>query len=202
MEIENPRGEALVGKPLPFALPGVPLRSDMAEEPAAPAEPAGQAAAEAPVTAPAEPAAAEAAPAPDAAAPKGDLEFHLEAAGRYSARKKYRSAAAEYGAAARFLPAGDARAVYVLERQGAMLLKAGAAPKAQEYFVSAIGKAKELNAAGGDLANAHLGLGYCLEKANKVPDAIASYERAMELTSSKTVKARLAKTISELKKTP
>ena len=199
MEIENPRGEDLVGKPLPFALPGVPLRSELEDEPDAATDEEKEIEAALP---PAGSPPAEAAPAPAAPAAKGDLEFHLEAAGRYSARKKYRSAAAEYGAALPFLPAGDARAVRVLERQGAMLLRAGALPKAQEYFLSAIDKAKELNSSGNDLADSYLGLGYCQEKAGKVPDAIGSYEKAMQLSGSKKIKARLAKTISDLKAMP
>lgn len=193
----------------PQALPGFPLGS---VRPHVPAKARAAAPAGAPVAAPAAPAddlpAATASSGvgaaelkqPAAAADPGDLTFHIAAADNYSARKKYRSAGAEYGAALRYLPDGDARAVHLLERQGAMLLKAGAAPKAKEYFLSAIKKAEELHAEGNDLADAQLGLGYCFEKENKLPEAISSYKKAMELTSSKAVKAKLSKTISDLKK--
>ena len=88
----------------------------------------------------------------------------------------------------------------LLERQGAMLLKAGSLVKARGKFVSAIEKAAELKPFGNDLANAHLGLGYCLEKANKIPDAISNYQKALEFSDNKKFKARIAKTISDLKK--
>lgn len=193
-----------------FSLPGVPMKY-MPPQGWAKPKPKTETAAEtpAPAAAPAAPPeekpAAPAAPQPEAAAAKpegdkaGDLEFHLSAARKYAARKHYRSAAAEYAAAAPFLPAGDARAVHLLERQGAMLLRSGDEAKAAGLFSAAIGKAKELKAAGGDLANAHLGLGYCLEKKNDVPAALANYEKALQLSSSRTIKARIAKTIDDLK---
>ncbi len=197
-EQQPPRVESGGGTPPAFALPGVPLKSDLE---AAKAQP------EAGVTPPAEPkpaAAPEEQAVPAAAAPAAgkDLEFHLGAARRYAARRQYRSAAAEYGAALPFLPAGDARAVYLLERQGAMVLRTGSEARAGEHFLAAIAKAKELNAAGKDLANAHLGLGYCLEKAKNIPDAILNYEKALELSGSAKTKARIAETISDLKKLP
>ena len=191
----NPRGEAAGGKTPAFALPGVPLKSETGAALAEEKKP--EAAAE-----PAEANPAEAKPAEAAPAASGDLEFHLAAARKYSTAKKYRSAAAEYGAALKFLPAGDAQAVHLLERQGAMLLRVGDAPKAKEHFLSAISKAKELNASGEDLASSHLGLGYCLEKDNKIQEAIDSYEKARVLSGSKKVKARITKTISDLKKAP
>lgn len=194
-----------------FSLPGVPMKymppqaRAKALPPAEAAPAAKPAAAEAkpapaPAAAPAEiPAAA--APAPAASTDKagGDLEYHLNAAKRYSFQKKYKSAAAEYGAAFPFLPAGDARGVYLLERQGAMLLRAGSEAKAQEAFTVAIQKAAVLKTAGKDLANAHLGLGYCLEKKNNIREAIKNYEKAAELSAGKKAKARIAKTISDLK---
>jgi tetratricopeptide (TPR) repeat protein len=194
-EPQSPRVESGSGTPPAFALPGVPLKSDLEAEIAAKAQP------EAAVTPPAE-ASPAATPAETAPATGNDLEFHLGAAKRYAARRQYRSAAAEYGAALPFLPAGDARAVYLLERQGAMVLRTGSAAKAGEHFLSAIAKAKELNASGNDLANSHLGLGYCLEKAKDIPGAIANYEKALELSGSAKVKARIAETISDLKKLP
>ena len=199
-EPQSPRVESGGGTPPAFALPGVPLKSDLETEIAAKAQP------EAAVTPPAEasPAATPAETAPAVAAPAtgNDLEFHLGAAKRYAARRQYRSAAAEYGAALPFLPAGDARAVYLLERQGAMVLRTGSEARAGEHFLAAIAKAKELNASGNDLANSHLGLGYCLEKAKDIPGAIANYEKALELSGSAKVKARIAETISDLKKLP
>ena len=207
--IDNPRGGDAIGSPPVFALPGVPLKNELlAEElPALPETPAGETKAEAPAAPPDELAPAAAVPAetkPAVAAPAAgkDLDFHIAAGGKYAAKKKYRSAAAEYGAALLYLPAKDPRAVYLLEREGAMMLKAGDAARAQGYFQASIESARELNVSGKDLANSHLGLGYCLEKAGKVPDAIANYQKAMELSSNKTIKARLAKTISDLKKTP
>ena len=205
--------EKAVGAPPVFALPGVPLRSDIepAAKPEAPAAeprpeaaapaPVPEAAVPAPVPAPAALPAAEPAAANPSAGP-GDLAFHLAAAQKYAARKKYRSAAAEYAAAAPFLPAGDQRAVFLLERQGAMLLRAGDEARAGENFQAAIDKAGELGVSGNDLANAYLGLGYCKEKAKKVPEAIASYEKAMELSPSAKIKARIADTIGALKKNP
>lgn len=221
--LDNPLyGEELASPP-DYALPGVPLRSEvMRDVPPTPASekapvpevaPAGTKTAEAvpaepkPAEAkqaeavPAEAMAAETKPAAAASEPGKDLAFHMAAAAKYSARKKYRSAAAEYGAAVEFLPAGDDRAVRLLERQGAMLLKAGAVSKAQPYFESAIGKAKELGASGKPLADSYLGLGYCQEKTKKVQDAIDSYQKALELTGGKTAKARIAQTILDLKKT-
>lgn len=195
------RTETAGATPPAFALPGVPMKADL---PVAGAE---EKTPETPAAQPVEAAAAEVKPeetkpAQTAAAVPGDLEFHLAAAGKYAAKKRYRSAAAEYGAALRFLPAGDARAVQLLERQGAMTLRAGDGKKAQEYFSSAIGKAKELGTSGKDLADSHLGLGYCLEKEKKVQDAVSNYEKALELSGSRTVKARIAKTISDLKNLP
>ena len=214
--LDNPREESGIKSPKDFILPGVPMKNELppalaelnnAEVPAA--GPAEAVKPEAPDAAPAQIKAAAAVPAeaapaavPALPASNGDLEFHLAAAVKYSSRKQYKSAAAEYGAALPFLPAGDARAVRLYERQGAMLLKAGKDLKAQEQFLAAIEKAKELNTSGDDLANAYLGLGYCQEKAKKTPEAVASYEKAMELTGSKTVKARLAGTIQDLKKVP
>ena len=184
-------------KPLEFALPGVPLRSEMEAE--------AKKEASAPAAEPQAEPQAQPAAAPQAALPAGDekeLEFHLGAARRYAAARKYRSAAAEYAAAARFVPGGDPRAVHVAERQAAMLLRAGNEPKAAEVFRSAIDQAGQLNNAGPDLANAHLGLGYCLEKAGKTAEAVASYEKALELSTNRRIKARIAKTIADLKKTP
>jgi tetratricopeptide (TPR) repeat protein len=208
--LDNPRAVSGIQTPKDFVLPGVPMKSELppalaelnkAEVPAAPGEVTKT---EAPAEAPAEVKTATAAPAEAVPAPASnkDLEFHLAAAGKYFSRKQYKSAAAEYDAALPFLPAGDARAVRLLERQGAMLLKARKDLKAQEQFEAAIAKAKELNASGEDLANAYLGLGYCQEKAKKAPEAIASYEKAIELTGSKDLKARLAGTINDLKKAP
>ena len=198
---KNTRVESAGSTPPAFALPGVPMKTDLpiagVEEKTseAPAAPAAEAV-------PAEVKPEEAKPAAVVADTSAELDFHLGAAGKYAAKKRYHSAAAEYGAALGFLPAGDARAVRLLERQGAMLLRAGNGKKAQEYFLSAIGKAKELNTSGKDLADSHLGLGYCLEKEKKVRDAISSYEKALELSRGKTVKARIAKTISDLKNRP
>jgi tetratricopeptide (TPR) repeat protein len=141
-------------------------------------------------------------PAAAAAAPAEDFEFHFSAAKRYAGKKQYRSAAAEYAAAGGYLPPGDNRAVHLLERQGAMLLRAGDEPRAQERFRGAIETAKLIGHTGNDLANAHLGLAYCLEKAGKVPDALLNYEKALALSSNKTIKARIAETIGGLKKKP
>jgi len=192
----------------PFVLPGVPLGSARPTitsrvQPAAPATAAVPEAPEEAQQPEGEPTAAElkdVGAAPAQAVKNGDLDFHLAAADKYAAKKKYRSAAAEYGAAQGSLPARDPGAVHLLERQGAMFLKAGAVLKAQGYFDSAIKKAGELKTAGEDLAEAYMGLGYCQEKANKVPEAIASYGKARDYSGKRTVKARLSKTISELQK--
>jgi tetratricopeptide (TPR) repeat protein len=225
--LDSPPDRGANGKVPVFALPGVPMKSEMeADETAKKSEPAAEAPAADPSAAPAalhsakplgalpgvpppaapapakplEPAvAAPAAPAADS----GDLTFHLNAAKKYAAKRRYRSAAAEYEAAVPFLPAGDARAVRLLERQGAMMLKLNKKDKAQGYFEAAVAKAKDLNAPAADgLGEAYLGLGYCQEKAGKAQDAVASYEKAMELSDSKTVKARLADSIAALKKKP
>lgn len=191
-----------------FSLPGVPLKfmppPARAKAPAQAQAPAAPAPAAKPAPAEAKPAPAEEKPAPAAApaesAANGDLEYHLSSARKYTAKKKYRSAAAEYAAAVPFLPAGDARAVLLLERQGSMLLRAGSEPKAKEAFLAAIKKAEELKVAGGnDLSNAHLGLGYCFEKANNKAEALKNYEKAKELTDSKRTKAKISKTIADLK---
>lgn len=203
-------GNTAPRKPPTFALPGVPLREDLpqaaepAAEEAAPA-PAAEAKPEepAPAAAPAEtaPAPAEAKPAAGSESEK-ELAFHLRSARRYAAAKRYRSAAAEYGASLGFIPEGDARAVHALERQGAMVLRAGDAAKAQEHFQAAINKANGMKASGRDVANAYLGLGYCQEQAKKIPEALASYEKALDFSTSPNVKAKIAKTISDLKKAP
>ena len=83
-----------------------------------------------------------------------------------------------------------------------MLLRVGHEARAQERFLASIAKAKELNAQGEDLANAYLGLGYCQEKAKSVPDAIASYEKALALSANEKTKARITETIGNLKKKP
>ena len=195
-----------------FALPGVPLKSELDEAApatAAPAASAAEPAAQAPAPAQSGPAPAaeelpgavpEPAPAAAAQEDPGDLTFHLSAARRYAAKRKYLSAAAEYGAAGPFVPAGDPRAVHALERQGAMLLKAGRAEKARGLFLAAIDKAGELKVSNEDLANAYLGLGYCQETAKQVPEAVASYEKAREISRNARTRARLAKTIAALKK--
>ena len=41
-----------------------------------------------------------------------------------------------------------------------------------------------------------------MEKAKRIPDAINSYEKALEFSGSKKIKARIAKTISDLKSLP
>ncbi|MDD2804157.1 MAG: hypothetical protein PHV33_01270 [Elusimicrobiales bacterium] len=184
-----------------FSLPGVPLKF---MPPAARPKPAAPAPAEEPPQAEAPKPAPETEPAPAAAAPagsadNGDLDYHVAAAKKYASKKQYKSAAAEYGAAVPFVPAGDARAVQFLERQGAMLLRAGAEPKAKEAFLAAIDKAKALKAGANDLANAHLGLGYCLEKAKNIPEALKNYEKARDLTTSPKLKTRIAQTITDLK---
>lgn len=198
---KNTRTESAGSTPPAFALPGVPMKTDL---PIAGVE---EKTPEAPVAPPAEAAPAEAKPEEARSAEAvvdtpGELDFHLAAAGKYAAKKRYRSAAAEYGAALGFLPAGDARAVRLLERQGAMLLRAGDGPKAGGHFLSAIKKAEELKTSGKDLADAYLGLGYCMEKAKRIPDAVKSYEKALEFSASKKIKARIAKTISDLKNLP
>lgn len=199
---DAPREEAAAGGPPPFALPGVPLKNEQMDELPAPLE--QRINTEAPAaSAPAAEAAAAGATvgfvAPDAGK---DLDFHLAAARKYSAKRKYRSSAAEYGAALGFLPAGDVRAVRLLERRGAMTLRAGDVAGARVHFIAAIDKAKELNVSGKDLAAAHLGLGYCLEKANNIPDAMINYEKALGLSRGRAVKARIARTIRDLKKSP
>jgi tetratricopeptide (TPR) repeat protein len=218
LDLENPPDRA-GGKVPVFSLPGVPMKSEMeaedaAKKPAAPATQAADQAADTPDVLPAGPAAAVPAehapvsPAPAAAKPaipaadSGDLTFHLNAAKKYSARKQYRSAAAEYEAAVPFLPAGDPRAVRLLERQGAMFMKLGARSraKAEEYFLSAIAKAKELGSTGDGLADAYIGLGYCQGKERKAQEAIASYQKALELSDSKEVKDRITDAMEKLKK--
>lgn len=206
---DNTRTESAGATPPAFALPGVPMKTELPiagveektpETPAAPPEEAAPAEAQPAEAALSEAKPEEAGPAEAAADTSKELDFHLSAAGRYAAKKRYRSAAAEYGAALGFLPAGDARAVRLLERRGAMLLRAGDDKKAAEYFLSAVAKAGELKTSGKDLADSHLGLGYCLEKANKIPDAVKSYEKALELSRGKKTKARIAETIAGLKK--
>lgn len=186
-----------------MSLPGVPL--NFMPPPEKPKYAAKRAPAPAPAPGPAEedapPArteAAPAAPAPAATADSGDLDYHIAAAKKYALRKKYLSAAAEYGAAVPFVPAGDARAVQLLERQGAMLLRGGNEAKAQDAFKAAIAKAEDLKTSGPDLGNAYLGLGYCQEKAGKVKDAIKTYEKALELAPRKA-KAKISQTIADLK---
>lgn len=214
--IDYPRGRNGNSTPPPFALPGVPLRSDLApaaapeRKPAAPAPALSRPAEYKPAETAAMPAVpAEAAPAPAKAKTPSpalsvkaaeDFEFHFSEARRYAGKKQHLSAAAEYAAAGGYLPAGDARAVHLLERQGAMLLRAGDEPKAQERFRGAIETAKLIGYAGNDLANAHLGLAYCQEKSGKIPDALLNYEKALALSSNKVMKARIAETISGLKK--
>lgn len=206
-------GNTAARKPPTFALPGVPLREDLpqaaepaAEEPAPAPAPAAEAKPEepAPAAAPAETAAAPAEAKPPAAGSESEKElaFHLRSARRYAAAKRYRSAAAEYGASLGFIPEGDARSVHALERQGAMVLKAGDTAKAMEHFQAAIARANGMKASGRDVANAYLGLGYCQEQAKKIPDALASYEKAMQFSTSPKIKSRIAKTISDLKKAP
>lgn len=190
-----------------FSLPGVPLKfmPPPAREKAPPAPEKENATAAAPTGAPQAQANAPAAAPEETLAAQNtpeaeeELQFHVGAAKKYYSKKQYKSAAAEYGAALRFVPAGDPRAVNLLERQGAMLLRADNCAKAGEIFRGAIKKAKDLNSSGKDLANSHLGLGYCLEKQSVIPEAIENYERARELSTGKTARARIAKTIRELK---
>jgi tetratricopeptide (TPR) repeat protein len=177
-----------------MSLPGVPLKymPPKAREKALPPQKA------LPEETPA-PAPVEALPVQNTPKAEEELQFHLGAAKRYYSKKYYKSAAAEYGAALSFTPSGDTRTIYFMERQGAMLLRAGSYPEAGELFRGAIQKAKELNNSGKDLANSHLGLGYCLEQQGKIPEAIENYETAEKLSTSKANKARLAKTIKGLK---
>ncbi len=219
-----------ISMPPNFALPGVPLRNYKEEPAAKPASaPSGIGTVEVePADKSSVPSSASAEPvyilapagkvksgAPSAAAPSvssasavgaeqsagsPDLKFHLSAARRYYARKKYLSAAAEFKAAMRFLPAGDARAVYLLERQGAMLLRAGQLEKAKEDFKAAIAKAGAVGSSGEDLANSYLGLGYCQERTGNVAEAVGNYQKAMAFTSREMIKTRLADTIAGLKK--
>jgi tetratricopeptide (TPR) repeat protein len=186
-----------------FSLPGVPLEfmPPPIREKAAPAAEA-PAPAPAPETAKPAPTATAAAPAQALSKQEEELQFHLGAARRYASKKQYKSAAAEYGAAKNFLPPGDKRGVNLAERQGTMLMRAESYAAAAEVLRGAIAKAKELNTAGTDLANAHIGLGYCLEKQGNVPDALANYEKASAISPSKAVKARLAKAIADLKAAP
>lgn len=188
-----------------FSLPGVPLKfmpPPIREKAALAAEAPAPAPAPAPETAKPAPPATAAAPAQALSKPEEELQFHLSAAKRYALKKQYKSAAAEYGAARNFLPPGDKRGVNLAERQGTMLMRAESYDPAAELFRGAIAKAKELNTAGTDLANAHIGLGYCLEKQGNVPDALANYEKASAISPSKAVKARLAKAIADLKAAP
>lgn len=181
-----------------MSLPGVPMKY-MPPQARKKALPPQKALPEETAAAPAEPKPAEAQPVQNSPKAEEELQFHLGAAKKYYSKKYYKSAAAEYGAALSFVPAGDPRAVHILERQGAMLLRAGKYPEAGELFRGAISKAKEINTSGKDLANSHLGLAYCLEQQAKIPEAIENYEKAEKLSTSKTVKARIAKTISGLK---
>jgi tetratricopeptide (TPR) repeat protein len=189
LDVNNYPGKPLTGALPGFALPGVPAKNDLPQAAEGTPVNVDSAAVAAPEAKPA-------APAEDS----GDLKFHLAAADKYSAGKKYRSAAAEYGAALGFLPEGDARAVRLLERQGAMMLKVRREPAAREYFRAAIKKAGDLNTTGDGLADAYLGLGYCLRKEKNIPEAITNYEKALELTDSGTVKAKISATIDSLKK--
>ncbi|MDA8131335.1 MAG: hypothetical protein M0011_07515 [Elusimicrobia bacterium] len=196
-----------------FALPGIPLKNDDEPETARPAARAAKQASPSPAAEeqrPADPldspssASPAAAPAAASAAPASggkDLEFHLKAARKYAARRKYLSAAAEYRAALDYVPAGDPLAVHALEREGAMTLRTGDTAKAAGYFETAIKKAADLGVANNDLSNAHIGLGYCLEKNKDVSGALANYEKALKYATSKTTKARLNDTIESLKKT-
>lgn len=181
-----------------YALPGSPLGADpsparaevkAAETPAAPSA-AGKSA-EAPAK-----------PKPVAAEDERakQLDFHLSAAEKYSAKRQYRSASAEYGAALDYLAALDARALDLLEQQGSMLLKAGDIAKAGESFQAAIKKGKELKASGRDLSESYRKLGYCMERENKTQEAISNYEEALEFTASKTMKDNISQAIATLKK--
>ena len=193
----NPRTEA-IGNPPDFALPGVPLRSELQEKPQAPAPAAAAEPAPKPRQ---ETAAAQPATKPvEAAADNKELDFHLGAAQRYASSRKYLSAAAEYKAAQALMPPGDVRKVYVLERQGAMFLRADDIAKAKESFSSAIQRAQSLNLAGNDLANAYLGLAYCLELEKNIPAAIENYQKVLPLSASNIIKGRVTQTIANLKK--
>lgn len=188
----NPRNTSSIGAPLSFALPGVPLQSEMPGYAGAePVPPPKQAGAKRPPSkyAPAE-----------VPGTKADYEFHLSEARRYASKKKHLSAAAEYKAALGLLLADDPLTVHALERQGAMMLRANSTAKARKHFIAAIAKAKDLNLRNNDLAKAHLGLGFCQEKSKQIPEAIASYEKVLKFSTSSFIKRRVEKTISDLKK--
>ncbi len=192
---------SLPGIPMKYMPPSVKAKTAPKPAEAEPAETPEKTTAAQPAPPDKTPAAAPRATGPGAppSGDSGDLLFHMNAAKRYAAGKKYLSAAAEFGAALPFLPPGDSRAVYLLERKGAMLLRAGKEQKAGEAFSQAIDKAAELKTAGNDLANSYLGLAYCLEKKGDIPSAIDNYEKALRLSRSRTVKARITKTLDELK---
>jgi|GEM_PF-510338 len=116
----------------------------------------------------------------------------------YVEDKDYLSAAKEYASALKTLPENDSRRIFIFEREGQTALKLKNIQKAKDYYLASIKISNKLNFPETIVINSYLGLAYCFEQSGNITPAIRNYEKALELSSNTTTKARIWRILDKL----
>jgi len=116
----------------------------------------------------------------------------------YAEFKNYAGASAKCRAASALLSANDARRIYLLERQGWLVLKENDIPKAKQLYIEAIWTAKKQKTSGKNMVNAYCGLAYCMEKSGDIFAAELNYNHALELTANERLTSEIEKALKRL----
>ncbi|MCG2725883.1 MAG: PorV/PorQ family protein [Elusimicrobia bacterium] len=125
-------------------------------------------------------------------------EAYLEYAEDYLAQRDYENAFNEFGKASESISIDDGRQVYILERQGLILLKQNNYSRCKRFYSAAIKTAKSLNIADKNVVNAYLGLAYCQKKTGGEKWAIINYKAVLKLTKDSNTKLRIEKALNKL----
>ena len=98
----------------------------------------------------------------------------------------------------KLLSASDNNRAYVLERRGAAMLKLAKPGAAKKYYAQAIKIAEEEETTGPALENSYYGLAYCLEKEDRLEEAMRSYKMALQVAGSEALKKQIEKKLEAL----
>ena len=130
--------------------------------------------------------------------PDETYEGYIQQADDLFSKESYMEAAGKYTGALKFVGVNDPRRIYVLERQGTALGKAGKFEEGIKLYMAAIKVGKKLKIVNRDVINAYLGLSYCQTKIGNIPWAIINYKSARKLTKSESLKFKIDQVIEGL----